>query len=113
MSDWHIADEDCLLCYKPIPATNPERYEFIQLNSYSGNVEGRAFHQISHGTIHIHNDYSEKDLTSILNAFGYPDMNAFVKEIAELDNESRNMIFEILKALTSEYGRVVKNQFMK
>ncbi|MBR3839913.1 MAG: DUF2974 domain-containing protein [Erysipelotrichales bacterium] len=40
-------------------------------------------------------------------------MNAFVKGITELDNESRNMIFEILKALTSEYGRVVKNQFMK
>ena len=46
-------------------------------------------------------------------ALSLKQMNAFVKEIAELDNESRNMIFEILKALTSEYGRVVKNQFMK
>ena len=40
-------------------------------------------------------------------------MNAFVKGISELDNDSKHMIFEIIKALTSEYGRVVKNQFIK
>jgi len=83
MSDWHITDDDCLRCYRPIPATNPECYEFIQLNSYSGNADGLPFHQVSHGTIHIHDDYTEEDLNSILNAFGYPDMDAFVKEYAD------------------------------
>lgn len=82
MSDWHITDDECLRLCRPIPATNPECYEFIQLNSYAGHVDGGPFYQVSRGTIHIHDDYTEDDLTEILNAFGYPNMDAFVAEYA-------------------------------
>lgn len=82
MSDWQITDKDCLRCCRPFPATNPECYEFIQLNRPSGIIGGHPFYQVSHGTIHIHDDYTEDDLLSILNAFGYPNMDAFVIEYA-------------------------------
>lgn len=49
---------------------------------------------------------------SELNTINLKRVNAIVKGFTELDSESRNMIFEILKALTAEYGRMLKDNYL-
>lgn len=82
MSEWFLIDDIGPRLCRPKPANNPDSYEFIQLSTYPSHVNDQLVHQIAQGTIHIHTDYTEEDLLSVLHAFGYKDMDAFVMEYA-------------------------------
>ena len=75
MSNWTMLDEESLLCCRPAPQDVPDRYEFIQLNRYSGHRDGVPFFQVAHNTIHIHHDYTEYDVERILHVYGYNSLN--------------------------------------
>ncbi len=82
MSEWFITDDDRVQCCRPQPAVNPQQYEFMQLNSYPGHVDGKPFYQVAQGTIHIHTDYTEQEILRALHAHGYQDMDDFVMQNA-------------------------------
>lgn len=73
MNDWFITDDDCLQHCRPIPVTDPTRFEFVQINSYPGHVDGTPFWQVAHGTIHIHDDYSDAEIQDMRAFYGYSD----------------------------------------
>lgn len=79
MSEWFITDNDCLQCCRPEPNnfSDKEYFEFVQINSYPGHVDGKPFYQVSHSTI-FPGEYTEAEVLDALTCYGYSDMDDFV-----------------------------------
>lgn len=76
-SEWFITDDDCLQCCRPIPAIDPQQYELVQINSYDGRGDDDPVFQTTHAIIDL-KDYTDEEILSVLNAYGYKDMDDFV-----------------------------------
>ena len=70
MSEWFVTDDDCLQCCRVIPGTDAQRFEFVQINSYDGHIDGKPFFQTARGTIDM-DDYSENEIQDMLGTYGY------------------------------------------
>ena len=77
MSEWFVTDDDCLQHCRQIRDITPN-YDFIQINSYHGNSDGKPFYQIAHGSVRVLSDYSEEEIADALSSFGYSNMDDFV-----------------------------------
>ena len=73
MSQWFCTDNDCLQHCRPTPTIDPEYYDFVQINHFPNY----PYYLVSQGTIDL-KSYSEEDILSALNSFGYKDMDDFV-----------------------------------
>lgn len=75
--EWFITDGDCLQCCRPLPAINPKQFELVQINSFDGRNDDPPIFQTAHVIIDL-NEYTDEEVLSELNAFGYTDMDDFV-----------------------------------
>lgn len=75
-SDWYITDPDCLQCYNGSSGATGS-YEFVQINSFPGHVDGKPFFQVAHGYIDLE-DYSEEEIQDALGFYGYESMDDFI-----------------------------------
>lgn len=73
MSQWFCTDNDCLQHCRPTPVIDPEHYDFVQINHFPNY----PYYLVSQGTIDL-KTYSQEDILSALNSFGYKDMDDFV-----------------------------------
>lgn len=74
--DWYITDPDCLQCHNGSSGSSGN-YEFVQINSFPGHVDGKPFYQVAHGFINL-KDYSEKEIQDALGFFGYESMDDLI-----------------------------------
>ena len=76
-SEWFITDDDCLQCCRRNPDIDPDSYDFVQIIGFEGHVDGKPFWRVSEANIDV-KTFSEEDIQSALNFFGYEDMDDFV-----------------------------------
>lgn len=75
-SNWFITDDDCLQCCNG-DSLGTGTYEFVQINSYGGHIDGKPFFQVAHGYISL-SDYTEEEKIEALNLYGYENMDDLV-----------------------------------
>lgn len=88
---WIETDDDCAQFCRCL---GPDEFEFVQINRYMSDT---VFYSISHGTVCLQ-DYFMEQIDSILNSYGYRNLNYGTYGIsAELIPDSQliaEMVFE-------------------
>jgi len=94
MSEWFITDDDCVQCCRPVPDAAPNTFEFFEIHSFDGHIDGKPFFVVSNAMINA-KDYSEEEILSTLNSYDFEDLQDFVmgnfpeNETASFINDSK------------------------
>lgn len=82
-TDWLLTDDDCCQLRRTDALAISNIFELYQINRYPGHLrrptQSEDFFKVAHAYIDI-SDYSEGDILSALQGFGYESLDRFVEE---------------------------------